>query len=162
MIGSTYKKFASERGLKTTKGVAYGSLSGYPATLCEGNGWKRITLTCRIGSEAQSKLHAGIDQRNILKEFRVKQLDINGNGADIVFLDNPGTMKKIVAFLDWFLPLMDEAGASGLDVCVECGNALTDGKWKLINGEAFFLHEACAQRIAREAEAQKQEQGDCG
>ena len=39
MIASTYKKLASEYGMQVDKGVAYGSLGGFAATLSEGGGW---------------------------------------------------------------------------------------------------------------------------
>ena len=37
MIGSGLKKLASENGMKVARGVAYGALRGYAATLSEGN-----------------------------------------------------------------------------------------------------------------------------
>ena len=43
-----------------------------------------------------------------------------------------------------------------MDICVECGTPISQGAWKLIDGAAFHLHEQCAQRILRQAEAEKE------
>ena len=45
MIGSAYKKYAKEKGLMVSGGVAYGSLGGYAVTLCEGGGVKNRAVT---------------------------------------------------------------------------------------------------------------------
>ena len=151
MIGSTYKKFAAEYGMLSDKGVAYGSLGGFAATLSEGGGWKQIVFTTTIAdpvkaTELQIKLN-GIDLR---KEYRVTDLKIGPKTIQVVFHDNPGTMKKIRAFLAFFLPLLEEAGATKCGICAECGMACAGGCWKLIGGVAYYFHTACAEKVTRD------------
>ena len=54
MIGSTFKKFAKEHGMQIDKGVAYGSLGGYTATLNEGSGWKQIVFATAIADSVKA------------------------------------------------------------------------------------------------------------
>lgn len=160
MIGSGLKKLAAKNGLQVARGVAYGDFHGYAATFSEGAGYKRIVLTTRI-PDAQKKaaLQSTLEAENLMKRFRVTQLNILEDGIGIVFHDNPGTMKMLNAFCDWFFPLLDESGATGTDVCNECGEAFdgNDG-WKLINGAAFRLHEHCALGIREAEEKREREQ----
>ena len=161
MIGSGLKKLAVENGMTVARGVAYGNLHGYAATLSEGNGYKQIVLTTCFGDpEKLQTLQTQINQQNISREFRVANLSFAPNGVSVVFRDNPGTMKKIQAFIDWFFPLLDQAGASGWDICTECGNQITGGCWKLIDGIAFHLHESCADRVVRGLNEEEQQRKD--
>ena len=162
MIGSGLKKLAKENGMKISHGVAYGSLRGFAATLSEGSGYKQIVFTTRFAEAGKSDdLMAVLNGRNITREFRVQTLNIAPNGINIVFQDNPGTMKKIYAFLDWLIPLMESHGASGVNTCGECGAELTGGCWKLIDGVAFHMHESCAvsvrRDLAEDAQTRKEE-----
>jgi hypothetical protein len=79
----------------------------------------------------------------------------------IVFLDNPGTMKKLRMFLEWILPLLRQYGATEVNTCAECGCELSGCRWILIDGVAYPMHSACAEKVKRdiaaEEEAQKQE-----
>ena len=161
MIGSTYKKLAADYGMMVDKGVAYGSLGGFAATLSEGRGWKQIVFTSTIADPAkalalQTKLN-GVDLR---KEYRVTDLKIAPKTIQIVFHDNPGTMKKIRAFLAFFLPLLEEADATRCGICAECGMECVGGCWKLIGGVAYYMHTACAEKVTRdimESEAYEKE-----
>lgn len=155
MIGSALKKLASEHNMKVASGVAYGAMAGFAATLSEGSGWKRITLTTKFTDvQKQNELLALCNGRNLQKEFRVRSLQFTPNGIDIVFLDNPGTMKKLRAFLDWFLPLLSEHGATGAGVCTQCGLEITGGgSWKLVDGVAFHYHPACGEKVERDIRA---------
>lgn len=147
MIGSGLKKYARENGLKVAKGVAYGSFRGYAATLSEGNGYKMMVLTTKFTDpEALQQLQQKINGVNVTREYRVQKLTFAPNGVCIVFGDNPGTMKKIRAFVDWFFPLLDGASATKADVCSECGMQLAGGTWKLIDGTAFYMHSGCAEK----------------
>ena len=66
----------------------------------------------------------------------------------VVFLDNPGTMKKIQAFLDWFIPLLEESGATKATVCNECGCEIAGGdSWALIDGIAHHMHTVCKEKL---------------
>ena len=151
MIGSGLKKLAKENGMMVSHGVAYGSLKGYAATMSEGSGYKQIVFTLQFTEAGKSdELLAKVNQRNITREFRVKNLSIAPNGISVVFLDNPGTMQKIYGFLDWFLPLLGESTATGANVCTECGCGITAGRWVLIDGVAFHMHDSCAEKVKRQ------------
>ena len=153
MIGSGLKKLAKENGMKVAKGVAYGSLRGYAATLSEGAGWKQIVFTTTFADPAgRVALMDLVNATDVKKLYRVQNLGISPRAVQVVFHDNPGTMKKMEAFLDWFLPLLKENGASGVNVCTECGCEITTGRWVLINGIAYHFHDSCAQKAAREVE----------
>lgn len=165
MIGSALKKLARENGMTVSNGVAYGSLKGYAATLSEGSGYKQIVFTLKFTEAGKSdELLAKLNQRNFSREFRVKNLSVAPNGIVVVFLDNPGTMKKIYAFLDWFIPLLRESTATGANVCTECGCEVTAGRWVLIDGVAFHMHDSCAEKVKRETaeEEAAQKESDTG
>ena len=162
MIGSALKKLAKQHGMRVDHGVAYGSLMGYAATLSEGSGWKMLQLTTKFpDTNKLTELQMTVNSRDLTKEFRVRDLNFAIGRITVVFRDNPGTMKKIEAFLAWFLPLLDAAGATRVDICVECGGQITAGVWKLIGGAAYFLHEGCAEHIRqsldREEDQRRQE-----
>ena len=165
MIGSGLKKMARENGMMVSNGVAYGNLRGYAATLSGGTGNKQIVLTTKFSDPMLlNQLQEQINQRNITKEFRVQTLNFAPDGILISFFDNPGTIKKIEAFLDWFMPMLPTYGASDVNTCSECGGRLEGGCWKLIDGVAYHMHENCADEICRniEQEAQTKEQEDTG
>lgn len=157
MIGSGLKKFATENGLKAAKGVAYGSLRGYAATLSEGSGYKMIVLTTKFtDTQKLNELQAQLNGRNITRDFRVRNLNFTPDGVTIVFNDTIGTMGKIREFTDWFFPLLAASSATTWDVCTECGTQITAGTWKLINGVAYHMHESCAQKNQRVIAEQEQ------
>ena len=161
MIGSGLKKLANENGMKVAKGVGYGSLRGYAATLSEGSGYKQIVLTTKFADPAKlQELQNKVNGRNIQRELRVRNMTFAPNGIGIVFNDNPGTMKKINEFIEWFWPLLDEAGASKWDVCTECGTPVTGGTWKLIDGIAYYLHPSCAEKVLRDLGEEEQARKD--
>ena len=148
MIGSGLKKFAVENGLRVAKGVAYGNLRGFAATLSEGSGYKQIVITTKFADPNKlQELQAAVNQKNIAREYRVQRLDFGVDGIRIVFGDTVGTMKKIAAFVDWFFPMLHVYGVQGAELCGECGGQLTGGCWKLINGVAYHMHESCAEHV---------------
>ena len=158
MIGSGLKKLASEHNMKVAHGVAYGSMNGFAVTLSEGSGYKRMAISTKIREEEKlGLLQVQLSRRNLQKEFRVKSLELGEKFIDVIFLDNPGTMKKIYAFIEWFFPMLEESGAAKADVCAECGMSVADGKWKLINGCAHYMHESCAQRVLRDVELEQEQ-----
>ena len=164
MIGLALKKLAQENGMQVDSGVAYGAYKGYAATFREGNGFKQIIFATTF-ADASSKeaLRLAIGERNVTKEFRVHQISFAPNGINIVFQDNPGTMAKITAFLDWFMPLLEQHGATNAQICAECGQVITDsGVWTLRNGVmASHVHSACARKMQEEVEqenAQRKEE----
>ena len=159
MIGSGLKKLAKEQGMRVAQGVAFGTLRGYATTLSEGMGFKTVAVTTKLEEEKKVILRDRLAERDLGKEFRVEQLQLCDDGVIVQFLDNPGTMKKICAFIDWFWPVLEEAGAGKADICTECGLPIgTDGVWKLVDEAAFHLHPACAQRMDRSIEIQEEQE----
>ena len=166
MIGSALKKMAAENGMQVARGVAYGEYRGFALTMCEGSGWKRLDFSTRFDDPArENEFIAKLNQVDLKRTYRVQDLQVGGRNIAIVFLDNPGTMKKIQAFLDWFMPMLEESGAAKTDTCVECGCALNgEGDWLLVDGVAHHLHTACKEKVKRElaAEAQERIEEDTG
>ena len=166
MIGSALKNMAKENGMQIARGVAYGAYKGYALTMCEGSGWKRLDFSTRFYDvAAQNALENKLNQVDLKRTYRVQSLEITGRSICIVFLDNPGTMKKIQAFLDWFMPLLEESGASKVSICNECGcETMGDDSWVLIDGVAHHMHTACKEKVKRELEAEEnlREEEDTG
>lgn len=166
MIGSGLKKLAKENALKVSNGVAYGSLMGYAATMDEGSGYKRLVITTRFAEPGKKEeLRAVLGGYDLTRQYRVRDLSVSSRAITVVFNDTVGTMKKIQAFIQWFMPLLGQYGATGAEICTECGSPVgADGTWKLIGGDAYYLHEACAQKIQREIEAdtEQRQQEDTG
>lgn len=150
MIGSGLRKFAQERNLIVGHGVAYGLLNGYCATLSEGAGWKKLTLsTCFADASAAFVLQGQLGQMmpNLQKAYGVQSLTVAERRIDVVFTDTIGTMKRIQAFVEWFFPVLEPSGAAKADVCPVCGMTLMGGRWKLVDGVAMCVHEACGQKL---------------
>ncbi len=167
MIAFTLKKLAKSHNLNIDKGVAYGNMNGYAVTLSEGNGYKLIQITTTFPEQQkQLDLLKKMDEKNIEKEFRVIKFEITpkSNRISILFYDNPGTMKRIYAFIDYFFPLLKEYGATPFNLCTECLCDITSGHWKLIDNAAYYLHDSCAEKVKRtiEADNQMRKQEDTG
>lgn len=153
MIGSGLKKLAEEYGMTVSGGIAYGNLGGFAATLNEGGGYKRIVFSTRFSDPAgRTGFMDAVNARNVKKEFRVIGLGVDSRTIVVNFQDNPGTMKKIRAFLDWVLPLLRTFGASGVDICPECGMPIDRGRWAMVDGVAHHFHDACAGRVRQAVE----------
>lgn len=157
MVGSALRKFANENGMRVANGVAYGEYRGYAMTMSEGSGWKRLDFSVRFYDlAAQKMLEEKISQVDLKRTYRIRALDVDGRAISFVFLDNPGTMRKMMDFLDWFLPILEESGAAKADTCVECGGKLTyDSTWLLVGETAHHMHEACREKVKRELEAEE-------
>ena len=148
MIGTGLSKLAKENGMYIDGGVAYGSLMGFATTLSEGAGWKRIDIATRFADPSQATaLQTAVNAVDVRKEYRVEQLTITPKVISIIFHDNPGTMKKLEAFIAWFYPMLGQYGASGVNTCMECGGDTTVGNWYLIDGIAYYFHESCGQQV---------------
>ena len=157
MVGSALKKLASENNMKVCKGVAYGNFRGYAATLSEGAGYKLIRLATTFPDlEKLHELQRSLEKLNLMKAYRVQELLFGADFVSIRLHDNPGTMKKLNAFVDWFFPQLDEIGATKWNICTECKGEIESGSWKLINGIAFYLHDQCAESVKRHIEQQEQ------
>lgn len=161
MIGSGLKKLANENGMKVAKGVGYGSLGGFAATLSEGSGYKRIVFATRFADNQMANVFLQqVNQVDIKRKFRVQTLNVAPRYIDIVFLDNPGTMKKIREFLEWFLPLLHQNGANRATICAECGYEVTGGRWVLVDGIAYYMHTTCADKAKQEILADNAQQAE--
>lgn len=152
MIGSGFKKFAIANGLSVNGGIGYGNLRGFQATLSEGQGFKQIVICTKFPDvEKLNALQATLNSVNLQKDFRIQRFSFAPNGIVIVFFDNPGTMKKIEAFTDWFFPLLTESQAYGADICPECGEPMyNSGVWRKVSGIAGCYHPACAEKLSQE------------
>ncbi len=162
MIGSGLKKLAQQHGLNISSGVAYGSLHGYATTLSEGSGYKRIDIATTFAqSEQANALQAAVNAVDVSRTYRVQTLQIGPRCISIVFTDNPGTMKKIEEFIQWFYPLLAQNGAANANICSECGGDAAAGGWYLINGIAYHFHDSCAQNVQNQissSEEQRQQE----
>lgn len=157
MIGSGLKKLAKEHGMNIDKGIAYGSLGGFAASMSEGGGYKQITFATSLADPAKRvELQDLVGRQDIRKTYRVQNLGISPKAIQVVFADTVGTMKRIQAFLDWFLPILRDAGATGINTCPECGCEITSGCWKLIDGIAYYMHQPCADKVCRDIGAAEQ------
>ncbi len=151
MIGSGLKKLAAEYGMKVSDGVGYGFLQGYPVTLSEGAGYKAIAISSKLTDLAvKQAVMDELSQVDLSREYRVQALNFFPDVIAINFLDNPGTMKKLRAFIEWFFPLLERHGVPGDNVCPHCGCELTAGKWVLIEGVAHHMHDSCAQQVMQQ------------
>ena len=165
MIGYGLKKFATENAMTVSAGVAYGVLKGFATTLSEGAGYKRVDIVTQFTDpQQQIQLQEVLNRVDTGREYRVQNIQISPRVISIIFFDNPGTMKKLMAFIDWFYPLLAEHGATDAQVCVECGETIADGGWYLIDGVAYLLHDSCAEHIQTSfmEDAQKSKQEDTG
>ena len=165
MIGSALKKLAARENLRVDHGVAYGSLRGFAATMYDGAGTKTLLFSTVFPDEQKfCLLQAELNGRNLQKEFRVLKCELCGDGVVTVFHDNPGTMKKIDAFLDWFIPRLEAADATRVSICTECRCEITQGSWHLVGGAAHHLHDACAEGLKRKfkMETETKKENDTG
>ena len=151
MIGLTFRKLSEKYGMQTKNGVAFGDMNGFAAAFNEGNGYKRIQFSTVFPNEqAKDALIAKLDSKELLRKYRVQQLDITDFGINIIFHDAPGTMKKLKAFLEYFFPLLRESGATGTNICTHCGQSIENGQWLLVNGLVYHLHDNCANEFSVE------------
>lgn len=159
MIGTALSKLAKENGMKVSDGVAYGLFRGYSACFLEGSGFKLICFTSHKGdSEKMQQLKSLLDDKNTSKEYRFMKVKAVEGSLEIYFNDTVGTMKRINAFIDWFMPVMAQYGISSGDICSQCGTELGGaGKWKKINGVAYHMHEGCAQRLYSQVRQQEED-----
>lgn len=155
MIGSGYKKFAREYGLKIDSGVAYGSLRGYAVTLSEGNGYKSMAVVTKIKDAAKFQwLQSQAGSSEIQSQFRILEFSLFPNKIVITFRDSVGTLKRVQGFIEWLFPVLDSADATKVNVCAECGTVAENGCWKLIDGVAYYFHTSCAERVVQTINAE--------
>ena len=161
MVGQGLKKLALENGMRISNGVAYGALRGFAATCSEGAGFKRIVFSTKFRDPAdRDALVAAASKTDVTKAYRVQSLEVAPDAIQIIFQDNPGTMKKIREFLDWFIPLLEAHGASGADICPVCGGEIQNGNWVLLDDIAHHYHPACKEKVARDIAQSNQQKAE--
>lgn len=163
MVGQGLKKLALENGMRVSGGVAYGSLRGFAAALNEGAGFKRIVFSTKFrepgNREAFLDTAAKVD---VTKAYRVQSLEVSPDAIQIIFLDNPGTMKKIREFLDWFIPLLETYGADGSHICPVCGTEIQSGSWVLLGDTVYHYHTGCMEKVDRDIAEENQQKKENG
>lgn len=164
MIGSGLKKLANDRKLKIANGVVYGYISGFMTTLDEGIGFKRICISFSApNAETILAIQKSLSDTKLLnKQYRLQDIGLQDNYMVLGFFDNPGTMKCINSFIDWYYPELKETGALGSGYCSQCNQELleSDTTYKLINGIAFCMHRHCVTDIQHEFKLDKEETKD--
>ncbi|MBR5529664.1 MAG: hypothetical protein IKU57_04230 [Oscillospiraceae bacterium] len=157
MIGVGLKKLAKQNGMREDAGVAYGLLKGYATVLSEGMGYKQITISTTFPEGQKEKLMELTQGVDMQKVYRVQQLVFHPEGILVQFHDTVGTMKKLEAFIEWFYSLLPQVGATGGDICRECGSSVMAGQWYLMGDFAHYLHDTCGQTLLQEMEQAQQE-----
>lgn len=161
MVGAALQKLARQNEMRIANGVAYGNFRGFATTFSEGAGYKRIDISLTFPQLGQREsIFDAVNGVNFQKEYRVQQLNVGAKFITIVFHDNPGTMKKINAFIEWFFPILEQSGATGVNICAECGAPILEGNWYLINGTAHHLHDSCASKVQEEIKTAEQQRKD--
>ncbi len=154
MIGSGLKKLAKENGLRVASGVAYGSYQGYAVTFSEGSGYKRVDFATGFADPVQKTAFMdAVNAAGVQRTYRVQNLGISDRRIQVIFADSVGTMKKIQEFLAWFLPLLRQYGATSANICPHCGCDVSSGRWILMDGTAYYMHDSCAQNLAAQLDA---------
>lgn len=164
MIGFGLKKMAKEAGLKLDQGVAYGDYMGYAVTLSEGAGYKFLGISTKCTEEQIDRFSIEMEKENLDKEYRITDITIAPDGMQIVFYDNPGTMRRYRDFVKWFFPKLKEWGFPDSHYCPLCGQLLDgDSSWKL-NNIAFHAHNRCiaSYENAARSEAERAKNEDTG
>lgn len=151
MIGMLFQQVANQYGLKTSQGVAYGTLQGYPVTFLDGIGCHRIMVTTRFATPSQKDTLMDIVNAQDLKNlYNLKTLQIAKKVIHIKFRQGADIMARVNAFVEWFFPLLEQNGASKATICPQCQEAMTDeeAQWILRDGAvAFRMHTHCAEEL---------------
>lgn len=167
MLGPAYKKLARNYNFTLHEGVAFGKINGFLTTISEGMGYKELFICLSFPEDTvRARVQSAI--LDSAKQHRIVNFEVSDRFVFVSFLDNPGTMKCIEAFIGWFYPFLTEAGARGVSHCPECGEPLSteDRVRKLINRRAYLMHRACAQRVTHDLslhnQASAEEKGNYG
>lgn len=161
MIGSGLKKLATQNGMSVSSGVAYGSLRGYTTTMSEGSGYKLLEISTQFPQlEQKQAFYSAVNAVDHSRTYMVQRLEIGDRKITVVFTDTIGTMKRIEAFIDWFYPLLAQHGATGSNVCAECGGDATMGGWYLVNGIVHRFHDSCATHLEATLQTEQQDKRD--
>lgn len=159
MVGSAIKKYAKENNWQVKNGVAFGIYRGYMMSMQEGGGWKSLSIAARLESEdALKSAYELLNDKNIMKDYRISGSTVSPSAVNVTFIDNPGTMKKIIEFIDSFCDGLDSFGAKGANYCSSCGLELGGtGVPAMMNDTVYLLHEGCMQRDDEQLNMAKEE-----
>ena len=103
MVGKAIKDYAQEKGMAIKNGVAFGVYRDFMMSMQEGSGWKSVSFAVRFDDENVKEILEGyFNQKEIRRDYRINKTTLSPNAVVIEFLDNPGTMKKIVAEMKKF------------------------------------------------------------
>ena len=151
MIGMLFQQVANQYGLKTSQGVAYGLIHGYPVTFLDGIGCHRIMITTRFATPSQKDILMDIVNAQDLKNlYGLRALQIAKKVIHVKFRQSGDIMDKVAAFVAWFFPLLEENGASKATICPQCQELIADeeAQWILRDGAvAFHVHKHCADEL---------------
>lgn len=159
MVGSAIKKYAKEKNWQVKSGVAFGIYRGYMMSMQEGAGWKSISIAARLENEAAlQSAYELLNDKSFMKDYRISNSTVSPSAVNVVFIDNPGTMKKIIEFVDSFCDGLDSFGAKGANYCSSCGLELGGmGVPALMNDTVYLLHEGCMHRDDEQLNSAKEE-----
>lgn len=158
MVGPGLKKYAQEKGLKVSNGVAYGVINGYMVTLVDGADIKKVSFSCAVTDDAAGRLRFALDEKSFKKQYRIAQVEILRESVTVVFGDTIGTMKKLSACMEVLPQKLKECGAIGDGFCTACGNNIDITEAHnivLINGIAHRIHAGCAGGVNQRAEIEE-------
>ena len=158
MIGSGLKKLAKENEMTIANGFGYGDFHGYDTSFSEGAGYKlAIVYGYWSSPTGKDELQRKLEELDLMKQYRLQDCTLVDDGLVLNFFDNPGTMKKMRAFLEWLMPLLPEHGLLGRGYCPFCGQVLTgQEEWKLFNGVPAHAHAACMDSELRAMEQEEE------
>lgn len=158
MIGADSISLAAEYGFKVSNGVAYGNMCGYAAALSDVSEGKMLVISTAFPREEEKRLlEDELTESNLREAYCVSNISFLDSRIEITFSTESGTMGGIKEFADFFFPLLDKYGATGINVCPLCGREFADnGSWKLVDGIALHLHDGCAENMRRTALAESQ------
>lgn len=159
MVGSAIKKYAKEKNWQVKNGVAFGTYRGYMMSMQEGGGWKSLSIAARLeNEEALKSAYELLNDPNIKKDYRISGSTVSPSAINIAFIDNPGTMKRIIEFVDCFCDGLDSFGAKGAGFCSSCGLELGGaGVPAMMNDTVYLLHEGCMHRDDEQLNIAKEE-----
>ncbi len=146
MVGTAIKKFAKEKEWTIKNGIAFGVYRGYMMSMQEGAGWKSLSVATRFeNEEAIKSAYDLLNDKNIMKEYRITGSTVSPSSVIINFYDNPGTMKRILEFIESFCDGLDAFGTKGATYCSSCGQEFYDATAipAVMNDVVYLLHESC-------------------
>lgn len=163
MTGRELQIFAMDNGLQMEYGRAYGFLRGYCVTMWEEAGKLVFVVATRFCEKDEWKsLAKKLKTPSAEKKYRIHSIDVREDRIRVRLKGKLGKDIKLLSFMDWFFPLLEQHGACGQDVCPHCGRALTEGQWKLIKGIAVYVHEACGRELRSKMQQDLQKHKDSG